>query len=455
MTDEHLACTYIDEQHIADVTTLAPTAAQMQRILAKAKRELPFRKGSVFENMLSFSENMEEPIHRWCCYKEGYSHRLVTKVLERYPMPHGYPAVLDPFCGAGTTLLVAQSRQLSAVGVEINPFAIFLSQVKTSWHKINPEELERVLSKVLKNNYVSHSSLPELSTFHNEKFFPNNHAYELIRLRDAIRRCRTTPEVKNALLVALAATLDDVSCLRKDGRALRYKPCNVISPQDALYRRGMIMLEDLKAMVDRPCHDVKVLKGDARNLNSLLDNEVYQNPFGLILYSPPYPNNFDYSEVYKCEMWLLGMLESYEQWRQLRLSTFRSHPSCKFPITHYLKENVALRDVYLLIERAARCSDIGGTRAYERAPNVIRGYFDDVFSMLKEQIVRLAPRGHIVCVVGNSKHGRLYIQTDTLIAKIGQALGLELVEIYAAKYRNDRRQKNQKLRESLVVFTKS
>jgi hypothetical protein len=75
--------------------------------------------------------------------------------------------------------------------------------------------------------------------------------------------------------------------------------------------------------------------------------------------------------------------------------------------------------------------------------------------MLKEQIVRLAPGGHIVCVVGNSKHGRLYIPTDTLLAKIGQALGLELVEIYAAKYRNDRRQKNQKLRESLVVFTKS
>jgi hypothetical protein len=261
--------------------------------------------------------------------------------------------------------------------------------------------------------------------------------------------------VKKALLLALATTIDDVYCLRKDGRALRYQPCNVIHPAEALHRRAMVMVEDLNAIADRPCQDVKVIKGDARSLNSLLTNDIQLNQFGLIMYSPPYPNNFDYSEVYKCELWLLGMLDSYEQWRQLRLSTFRSHPSCKFPITNYLQENPALREVYLLVEKAARCSNIGGTRAYERAPNVIRGYFDDVFSMLKEQIVKLAPGGHIVCVVGNSRHGRLYIQTDILIAKIGQAIGLELVEIYVAKHRNDRKHKNQKLRESLVVFTKS
>jgi DNA modification methylase len=31
--------------------------------------------------------------------------------------------------------------------------------------------------------------------------------------------------------------------------------------------------------------------------------------FDLILTSPPYPNNIDYSEVYKLELWLLGFID--------------------------------------------------------------------------------------------------------------------------------------------------
>jgi len=453
VTNQLLTSVQDSLQVTTDVTPIAPTAAQMQKIFGTLEHDLPFCEDSAFKGMLNFADNLEEPIHRWYYYKEGYSHRLVSQVLKRYPTPNGYPGVFDPFCGAGTTLLVAQQHNLPAVGIEINPFATFLSQVKTNWHKINPKKLNNALNRVIDNN-INCPKLPCLTTFHNEKYFPNNHAYQLIQLRESIRRCRTTTEIKNALLLALTATLEDVSCLHKDGRALRYHPRDVISPKEALHRRVMIMLEDLESMQNRPHHEVTVLKGDARNSSSLLSKGKNIDHFGLILYSPPYANNFDYSEVYKCELWLLEMLNSYEQWKQLRLRTFRSHPSCNFPITHYLKEDPDLREIYRLVEQTARCQDIGGTRAYKRAPGVIRGYFDDVFLMLKEQKNKLAPEGYIVCVVGNSRHGSLHIPTDAIIAKIGQAIGLDLVEIYVAKYRNDRKNKNQRLRESLVVFTK-
>lgn len=442
---------YCDTQQTAEVRPLSPTSAQMQGIFAEAERQLPFCRGQVFSGMLSFSDNREEPIHRWYSYKEAYSHRLVAKVLERYPMPSGYPAVLDPFCGSGTTLLVAQSHKLPAIGVELNPFAAFVSLVKTSWHRTDPEYLDRALEIVLDDTSPAPSSLPELTTFHKKLYFPNGHAYELFRLKNAICSLRATEEVKNALKLSLAATIEDVSCLHKDGRMLRYIARNPISPREALYRRTKNIIEELQSIAYRPNHDITVLQGDARSLDSLIAANTLTDRFGLILYSPPYLNSFDYSEVYKCELWLLGLIKSYEQWRQLRRSTFRSHPSCKFPVTHHLRDNPALREVWILVEQAARCSDIGGS-AQKQTPQIIRGYFDDVFKMLQGQFARLAPGGHIVCVVGNSKHGQLHIPTDTLIAKIGQALGLELVEIYVAKYRQDRKQKKNKLRESLVVF---
>lgn len=415
--------------------------------------ELPFRNDESLSGMLTFTKNLQDPVHRWYFFKEGYSHNLVSKIFELYPPPADCPAILDPFCGAGTTLLVAQDYGLPAVGVEVNPFAAFLSRVKTERYKIYPEELEKVLNRVLKDNNSVYSNLPALTTFHNEKYFPNKNAYELFRLRDAIRRRKTQPEVKNALLLALAATLGDVSCLQKDGRLLRYIPRDVISPQEALYKRTSVIIEDIQAMITLPHHNVKVIYGDARNLDSVLSEDTLPDKFGLIVYSPPYLNNFDYSEIYKCELWLTDFINSYKQWRQLRKKTFRSHPDCSISNTNYLRDTPNLRDVYLLVEQSARCLDIGGS-AQKRLPKIIRGYFEDVFLMLKEQTSRLVSGGHIVCVVGNSKHGNLHIPVDTLIAKIGQALGLELIEIRIAKYRVSRNQQTQKLRESLVVLRK-
>ncbi|MCP9494116.1 MAG: site-specific DNA-methyltransferase [Pyrinomonadaceae bacterium MAG19_C2-C3] len=438
---------------VADVTLLAPRAAQMRRIFAEAECDLPFRRGNAFKGMLTFTDNAEEPIHRWFYYKEGYSRRLVKQVLNLYSPPPEYPAVLDPFCGAGTTLLEAQAHSYPAVGVELNPFAAFLSQVKTSWNKINPEQLARTLDNVLVKAKNTNTNLPELTTLHNTDYFPHRNAHKWFNLKDAILQRRCAPEVKNALLLALASTLEDISRLHKDGRLLRYLTRDVISPREALRCRVEEMISDLQVMADKPSGSVSVFRGDARHLEKVFNGHKPPK-FGTILYSPPYLNNFDYSEIYKCELWLLGMLNSYDQWRRLRQSTFRSHPSCRFDSTSYLKDNSALREVYRLVEQAARCPNIGNG-AQETLPDVLRGYFDDVAMTLQEQIKLLAPGGHIICVVGNSKHGALHISTDTLIAKTGKALGLNLVEIYVGKYRYSRKEKKHKLRESVVVFRKS
>ena len=455
MNDPLLVNTSISSQSKGSITTIAPTAEEIESIFVASENDLPFCCGKEFEKMLTFTDNLKDPIHRWFYYKEGYSRHLVMEILKRYPVPAEYPTILDPFCGAGTTLLVAQSQGLFSVGVELNPFAAFLSQVKTSWHKINVEELETVLYQVLNDTNSRRITVPELTTFHKKKYFPHGNAEELFRLKNCIKRCQTLPEIKNVLQLALAAAIEDVCYLHKDGRLLRYYPRTLITPKEALESRTKVIVEDLKSLQPDIYCDATVIQGDARNLESVLSKEQIPRKFGLILYSPPYLNNFDYSEIYKCELWLLGFIKSYEQWKKLRLSSFRSHPSCKFPTTHYLREHPDLREVWSWVEQTARCSDIGGHRRKKEAPDIIRGYFDDIFKTLQEQINVLAVGGHIVCVVGNSKHGNLYIHTDTLIAKIGQALGLELTQIYIGKHRQDRKQKKIKLRESLIVFRKS
>ncbi len=437
-----------------NISKLPRSSTQIQDVFDSLESDLPFRSGDEYKKMLTFTDNIKEPIHRWYQYKEGYSYRLVNKVLQSYPTPEEYQSVLDPFSGAGTTLIEAQAAGLTAVGIELNPFAALLSSAKAHWQSINIDEVQRTLDVIIQDQISSPIELPALTTFRKEEYFPNGNAYELVKLRDSILQKDLSIHTKNLFLIALASIIEDVSCLHKDGRLLRYKPQAVLVPREAFQKRVLMFIEDLRNKQSDHFADIITIQGDARNLSSILKENGINQKFGLILYSPPYPNNFDYSEVYKCELWLLNLIKSYDEWRKLRLSTFRSHPSCNFPATHHLRNDSKLRKIYSLIELMANCSDIGGY-AQSKAPSVIRGYFDDVFCMLKEQYEKLAPGGHIVCIVGNAKHGNLHVPTDTLIAKMGQALGLTLVEIYVAKYRNNRKKGNYKLRESLVVFKKT
>src|ERR1700722_486999 len=41
--------------------------------------------------------------------------------------------VLDPFCGAATTLVECKKRDITCTGIEANPACVFASQVKTNW----------------------------------------------------------------------------------------------------------------------------------------------------------------------------------------------------------------------------------------------------------------------------------------------------------------------------------
>ena len=45
--------------------------------------------------------------------------------------------LLDPFCGSGTTLVIAQELGMQATGIDINPYATLLSSTKTNVYNRN------------------------------------------------------------------------------------------------------------------------------------------------------------------------------------------------------------------------------------------------------------------------------------------------------------------------------
>ena len=82
-------------------------------------------------------------------------------------------------------------------------------------------------------------------------------------------------------------------------------------------------IEDICRYGNRPCSDYTLLRRDAREAVA----ESARCDFAL--FSPPYPNSFDYTDIYNVELWMLGYLKTRADNLGLREATLRSHVQIK------------------------------------------------------------------------------------------------------------------------------
>src|SRR5207249_1230533 len=73
--------------------------------------------------------NRNTPVFDWYLMPEAYSAPLIYETIDEL-MPRQGGTVLDPFCGTGTTLLASRLVGQNSLGIEVNPFLCFSSQVK-------------------------------------------------------------------------------------------------------------------------------------------------------------------------------------------------------------------------------------------------------------------------------------------------------------------------------------
>ena len=74
---------------------------------------------------IQFTPNINEHIHRWAPYVQGFSASFVQSILDRYKMEYPRPVALDPFAGCGTVLVQAKLNGYISFGTELNPFLQF------------------------------------------------------------------------------------------------------------------------------------------------------------------------------------------------------------------------------------------------------------------------------------------------------------------------------------------
>lgn len=431
------------------------TASKLDRHYSTLERRYDLRESPALGALVVPNGNAERPFHRWFHLKEGYSCDLLEHVLGQTELQdRAKLAILDPFVGGGTTLVSAADwaqshpgRHVAAVGIERNPFLAFLSRSKTEAVRTTDVVIGRA-PKISGRAEV----LPQLSTFRNPEFFDPRQLQELLKLRRAILK-EDDSLARRLRLLALVACVEPVSRLRRDGRTMRRasdKP--YVRPRTALRERLDRIRHDVASREPAGATvDLTVYDGDGRKASEILHEDFKAD---LVVCSPPYPNNIDYTEVYKLEAWFMGAYNSAEEFRRQRHQTLRSHPSVKFEPLPKLDDKELGKNLNRLV--APLVAALPMDRYRHGRERLIRGYVEDMAVTLKQCLARTMAGGWMAVIVGNSLHGTgddsLLVAADVLIARAGELVGWDVARIDVGRRPGRRSAGEPRLRESMVLL---
>lgn len=381
-------------------------------------------------------------IHRWYCFPHSFTGELVHALIDEWEL-NSDDRILDPFVGAGTTLVAAKQRSLNATGYDLSPLAVFVSSAKSDSYQ--PDRLKKLVQELEKIVPAARGSLAE-NRFPDlvRRALPRESLKRLLGVDQAISGLRCSQKYQRLLKLALLAIIPRYSRAVATGGWLRWvENCeNSRTIPTAFIERLRIILEDVensdRSRITRPLAQL----GDARSLS---DSE---RSYSAVITSPPYPNRHDYTRVFGVEL-MFAFLD-WEGTRDVRYQSIHSHPEAR-PIRPNYDDYVppaSFIDSLSMMEQAG----IG-----PKIKRMLEGYFLDMHLCLKESRRVVKRGGHIGFVVGNARYKGVPLLVDEIIGEIGTSLGLTLERIIAVRFRGNSAQQMGTFgrvpsRESVVVF---
>lgn len=413
----------------------------------------------------------DRAVHEWYRFVLSFPPHLVRDYLERFEVGPQH-CVLDPFCGTGTVLVECKKLGIPSLGLEANPAAHFASSVKTDWSpdpegliahartcaatacarleaegtpdvplfsanangrqsrlRELPEELDKLLLKGSISPLPLHKALVLIDTLE-DKHDPRYSAHERL-----------------ALAKALVFSISNLHFGPEVGVGKPKPDAPVVAAWLALVRS---MAEDLKAVTSDATTPSRVFLCDARRV----PEAVRPASVDVIITSPPYPNEKDYTRTTRLESVLLDFIQSKADLQALKRELVRSNTRGVYKADsddEWVAGHVEIQRVAQAIE--ARRIELGKTSGFERLYHrTTRLYFGGMARHLEELRSVLRPGAQLAYVVGDqASYLRVMIRTGQLLASLAEPLGYEVTRIDLFRTRLATATKEQ-LREEVVIL---
>lgn len=362
---------------------------------------------------------------------------LVRWGIERFSTPG--ETVLDPMMGSGTTLVEARMLERHAIGIDVDPLACLIAQVKAtplclteldrttqallatlaaespSWRQqANGSRIESTSEQTLPSQ-----ELPTLDPDIDPKWFLPEVCDHLARLKRHIATVDTSPEIRRYLWVAFSSLIlarTSVANARDIVHSRHHYYKHAIPPHvpNIFRRRLTTMRRMMREFMDGCSAEVQttVQEGDVRELQ-YPDNSVQ-----LVFTSPPYGTALDYTRAHFLSIgWLHDVLgiavQAYTLHGRQYIGTERAVRTTFNPRETPIPE---LEPLHTVLSQLSQTDP-------EKALALMK-YFVDMDRALYHMGRVVQPGRYIVLVVCPSHVRRIQIPTNELLVQIATRLAL-------------------------------
>lgn len=354
---------------------------------------------------------------------ERYSHLIHSypaKLLSNIPYfflqsdyfcpPDGL--VLDPFCGTGTVMLEANVSGRSAIGVDANPLAVLIAQVKTTY--IPSEKLLRTLSSVLVR--ARRSKLEPIENVeYIQRWFSSSTIIQLTHLEEAINKIKSC-EQRRFFLLCFSNLIKKVSFAdpsisvpvklnperfnknpeRKKAVEFKLQTLQCIDVYDKftdICKLNIRRIESLRSIKEKGV-TTEIVSNDARRITEKYGGSkmMASESVDFILTSPPYAGAQKYIRSSWLNLYWLGK-KLPEEIRALNNKNIGREDYHKSEINQHIQTGILAADVIL--------ESLYAEGKKERA-HIVGNYLNEMKLALDESIRVLKKNCYMIIVLGNN-----------------------------------------------------
>lgn len=373
------------------------------------------------------------PFMDWYRFKEAFSPAIVHKAITSHNRDVEH--CIDPFGGSGTTALVCQILGVPSTSIEVNPFLHDLAVAKTTCYQSQDiDELAESLRRSEFNSPASPTIQPLAwtpTTFVepgvNGRFIFSREIAEKIQSLLDFRDSIEDESLRKLFSVCLGSCLVPNSNVLINGKGRRYRrswqsirhsPSKLLAD---LINKIVSVGRDLRQFQTRQPGITSILVGDSRQ------NSVSLPKFDVSVFSPPYPNSFDYTDIYNIELWTLGYLKSSDANRLLRQQTLCSHLQIGRDFQSPTNSSKTLH------ETVEKLLEVRNNLWDRRIPAMVQSYFGDLEAVLSNLNSAKKVGARIWAVVGNSQYHGIEINTPQILAELAESMGLDQISSAASR----------------------
>lgn len=380
-----------------------------------------------WENVWDFGEfNANIYNHGLHQYPARFIPQLVRKIVKTFSNENSN--VLDIFSGSGTTLLECKYLGIkNSYGIELNPFAVFMT--KTKLQNLDENSTIQKLDEI-KSLFFDDSYNFSLISFKNIEFWYSKKAISaLSKLFDIISKI-ADEKVKNFYLLVFCEISRKTSFLDHGGFKMyrsKTKVNNHFEPDvwNEFYKtsqRNFELLKENNKITKNNDTEQTLIYGDSRIIHS----EIPEHSIDLILTSPPYGDSkttVAYGQYSRLPwQWLSQKDDIIQLDSNLLGGSTKKLDKSILNLSEKLKEQVA---------------EIENVDDSKRSNDVI-AFYNDLYSTLESTTYYMKKGGYFILVTGNRTVKKIYLRTDLIITEFAKTLGYSTEKIYSRNIINKR-----------------